>query len=234
MPTVAPVRKPMCIAGSRPSSLAAAATRRLARTARPHAQVAHGRREAGADEEEQGAADADLGVVGRQCQRAATNAIAGEDGEGAELAGEVGVARPPAPLGRCSSCCRCLHRQQAPPGGTSAAIASAPSAITCDDDDQNEVATGDFHDSGINPGHACFLLRVARPGRTGLVWARLRSWNARSLRTAVTRDDTGGVSLVTPSRVPRERLLDNRLSASRITRGGVGGLVDDEDLRRAR
>ncbi len=34
MPTVAPVRKPMCIAGSRPCDSAAAATRRLACTAR--------------------------------------------------------------------------------------------------------------------------------------------------------------------------------------------------------
>ncbi len=34
MPTIAPVRRPMVIAGSRPVVLAAAATRRLARTAR--------------------------------------------------------------------------------------------------------------------------------------------------------------------------------------------------------
>ena len=90
MPTNAPVRKPMVMAGSRPSSRAAAATRRLARTASDMPEVADRGREAGADQEEDRPEDPDHRVVGGQGQQQEERQR-GEDAERPELPGQVGV-----------------------------------------------------------------------------------------------------------------------------------------------
>ena len=116
-----------------------------------HAEVAHGRGEAGTAQEGHGAEDPHHGVVGRQ-QQQREERDAREDGEGAELAGQVGggsfLDRPGDGLHVVGALSggedllpehRC-HRERA-------------ERDQCDDDDQDEVPTGDGHDSGNEPRH---------------------------------------------------------------------------------
>jgi hypothetical protein len=116
-----------------------------------HAEVADRGREAGTDQEEDRAADAHHGVVGRQREQQEERQPR-EDGQRPELPLEVGVG----PLlhrlrdvlhvvGALTGSKNLLaehhrHRQRA-------------QRDQCDDEDQDEVATGEFHDSGMNPRH---------------------------------------------------------------------------------
>ena len=116
-----------------------------------HAEVADGGGERGTDEEEHRAEDPHGGVVGRQRQQQEERHH-GEDPERAELPGQVGVG---AFLDRLGDA---LHVVGAFTGGEHLVAEHEGQSQRAerdegDDHDQNEVAPGDFHDCGVDPGH---------------------------------------------------------------------------------
>ncbi len=125
-----------------------------------HAEVADRAGEAGADEEEHGAEDPDREIVGGQRQQE-QECHHCEHREGAELPGQIGVR---ALLHRMRDV---LHVVGAFTGGKDllAEHVRHPERAERDqedDDDQHEVAPGEMHDSGTDPGHG------SPPGNTNL------------------------------------------------------------------
>ena len=152
MPTMAPVRKPIVIAGSRPSVVGGGGDAQVGAHRERHAEVADRGGEAGPDQEEDRAEDPHRRVVGRQREQREERDRR-EDGERPELPREVGVG---ALLHRQGDV---LHVVGAFTGGKHLLAEhrshrERAQRDQCDDDDQDEVATGEVHDSGIDPGHA--------------------------------------------------------------------------------
>ena len=119
----------------------------------PHAEVPDGRREAGAHQEEDGATDPDPPVVGRQRQQD-EEGDGGEDRQRAELPLQVGVG---ALLDRVGDV---LHVVGALTGGEHLlpehhCHRERAKRDHGDDDDQDEVASGELHNGRSNPGHLC-------------------------------------------------------------------------------
>ena len=128
MPTMAPVRKPIVMAGSRPWSWRPRrpagwrARRGSCRGSRPRPEKPAPTRK----KTERKIRTVDV-VGGQRQQREERDRREDRRACGTAAAGRRW--RPPGPPGRCSSCCRCLRRRQGPRWRNIAAIASAPSAI---------------------------------------------------------------------------------------------------------
>ena len=167
MPTMAPVRRPILIAGSRPPARwrprRRAGWRAPRATCRGSPTVAE---KPGADEEEHGPEDPDGRVVGGQREEREERQRR-EDRESAELSLQVGVRALLHGQGDVLHVVRALAGGQ-DLGPEHRSHTERAQRDQCDDDDQDEVATGKFDDSGIDPGHAVSSMRI----RCELDWPR--------------------------------------------------------------
>ena len=174
------------MAGSRPRSLAAAATRRLARTASdmPRYPTAA---EKPAPTRKNTERKIRTVMSSAGSASSAKNATAAKIAEGAELPLQVGVCALLHGEGDV------LHVVGALAGGEDLgpehrSHTERAERDQCDDDDQDEVATGEFDDSGIDPGHAVSSMRI----RCELDWPRRPSPTERMTRARNVRESTHG------------------------------------------
>ena len=188
IPTIAPVRKPIFIAGSRPTSFAAAATRRFELHGQGHAEVADRGREPRAHQEEHRPAEAHTPVVGREGEQRHERHRR-EHPEGAELSGQVGAGTLLHALGDV------LHVLGAFAGSQDLVAEQRRHAERAerdhgDDDDQHEVGAAELHGSGMSP--VMILLGVIRLTQTA----------PESTQVSRPGQDPG-VSQITPGRPRR-------------------------------